>query len=295
MKKLLFLLLFGAVAYPLQAQPPIVTATTLQPGLYRSFDEFINNAPSVQSPYEPVIEPMFKISKPLIGKIKTDPNPDTTRFRHLVCKFPVSTRQAQKVSKDVGKVYGYCDGQHIFLHTDTFWYNNKTAFSLASLVADEYVFFLYSVKEYAGNTMHTRDGPVEYQEMVYYFNLVNLRTRESISLRNPFTAHSKSEIKKIEKYEGSVPKKSPALQWFLNRSDNDLTTDTDLTTDLVHLAIKESPKGRDNRKIFYIRELLYEDQALYQEYAAGEKESTNLLSYNRDYIRRFLERKAARL
>lgn len=85
----------------LNAQEFIISNSTsnLKRGIYRSFEEFKNNAPSLELEHE-----ILKTKKKTGGIIKGN----ETTFYHL--------NVGKNAAKKIGKVYGFSDGENIYIN-----------------------------------------------------------------------------------------------------------------------------------------------------------------------------------
>ena len=94
MKKLILIVLFlGTVkAY---AQYPIITDSEKKPGIYRNYEEFKNNKPSLKLDYQ-IISKQIDFSE--VSSIKV-----------------YSLDIPKEESREIGDVFGFCDGKQIFM------------------------------------------------------------------------------------------------------------------------------------------------------------------------------------
>lgn len=98
--KVLFCSLLTLVVTSISAQdkPPILTATKQKKGIYRDFQEFINNVPSIQSPFQVVCKS---------GENKIERG--TADYQLLLLDSIIKRRE-------VKKFWGVCDGETIYIN-----------------------------------------------------------------------------------------------------------------------------------------------------------------------------------
>ena len=94
MKKLVLFILF-LVFTKAFAQYPIISDLEKKAGIYRDFNEFKNNNPSIKLDY-PVMSEQINFSE--VSSLK-------------VYALDISKKQ----SREIGNVFGFCDGQSIFI------------------------------------------------------------------------------------------------------------------------------------------------------------------------------------
>ncbi|MBO9595182.1 MAG: hypothetical protein J7599_19920 [Niabella sp.] len=106
-KEWTLLLLFITTA--VNAQYPILEQTSYKRGLYRSFEEFKNNNPSLPLTYQ-------------IFSEDTKPSLFDKRVQRL---YELEIRK--KEGRKIGRVFGFCDGRYIYIWTPSY---KKDAFPL---------------------------------------------------------------------------------------------------------------------------------------------------------------------
>ena len=94
MKKALLIILFLGTVKAF-AQYPIITDTEKKPGVYKDYEEFKNNSPSLKLDYQ-IISDEIKIS-------------EVTSIKVYALAIP------KKESREIGSVFGFCDGKRIFM------------------------------------------------------------------------------------------------------------------------------------------------------------------------------------
>ena len=97
MKKVFFIILFFVVANSF-AQYPILIDTILKPGIYKTFEEFRNNNPSIQLSGE-IKSKIFKYNS-------------NGSFENLNTYYVDVDKKDANV---IGKVFGFSDGKNIFI------------------------------------------------------------------------------------------------------------------------------------------------------------------------------------
>lgn len=99
MKQLLcFILILTITSVTAQNRPPILDATDLQQGIYKTFEEFLTNSPSILSPFQIVTES---------GEHRIERG--TADYR-LVLRDSVIRR------KELRNFWGVCDGQSVYIN-----------------------------------------------------------------------------------------------------------------------------------------------------------------------------------
>jgi hypothetical protein len=101
MKKLIVIILFLGAA-KIYAQYPIVSDSIKKPGIYRTFEEFRDNNPSIVLDFKIVSE----VTK--YGSIL-----DRSSLRIYRIDFP------SKMSANIGNVFGFCDGKNAYIVCNT--------------------------------------------------------------------------------------------------------------------------------------------------------------------------------
>lgn len=100
MKKVLFLfLLLGCKVF---SQAPILTDSIKKAGIYRTFEEFKNNQPSIVM--------NFKIAS------------EEVKYGSIGNRQPLMTyglEFSQKMSENIGQIYGFCDGKGVYIVSKT--------------------------------------------------------------------------------------------------------------------------------------------------------------------------------
>lgn len=94
MKKLILIILFLGFSKAF-AQYPIIADQEKKPGIYRDYNEFKNNNPSIKLDYE-IISEEIKLS-------------ETSSLKTYALDIP------KKESREIGDVFGFCDGKRIFM------------------------------------------------------------------------------------------------------------------------------------------------------------------------------------
>ncbi|UPT71726.1 MAG: hypothetical protein M0D53_05195 [Flavobacterium sp. JAD_PAG50586_2] len=94
MKKLILIILFLGVAKAF-AQYPIISDLEKKPGVYRDYNEFKNNRPSIKLEY-PIIDKQIELSATSTLKV-------------------YALDISKKESREIGNVFGFCDGKRIFI------------------------------------------------------------------------------------------------------------------------------------------------------------------------------------
>lgn len=94
MKKLVLTILF-LVAAKAFAQYPIISDLEKKPGVYKDYNEFKNNNPSIKLEY-PIINKQIEFS-------------ETSSLKVYALDIP------KKESREIGNVFGFCDGKRIFM------------------------------------------------------------------------------------------------------------------------------------------------------------------------------------
>ena len=94
MKKLILIVLFLGTVNGF-AQYPIISDLEKKPGIYRDYEEFKNNKPSLKLDYQ-IISKQIDLSE--VSSIKV-----------YALDIP------KKESREIGDVFGFCDGKQIFM------------------------------------------------------------------------------------------------------------------------------------------------------------------------------------
>jgi len=101
MKKLIVIILFLGVA-KIYAQYPIVSDSIKKGGIYRTFEEFRDNNPSIVLDFK-IVSEVTKYGSLL----------DRSSLRIYRIDFP------SKMSENIGNVFGFCDGKNAYIVCNT--------------------------------------------------------------------------------------------------------------------------------------------------------------------------------
>jgi hypothetical protein len=110
MKKLILIILFFSFSNAF-AQYPILNDSIKKPGIYRTFEEFRNNQPSIVMNFKIASE---EVKYGSIG------------FRKALMTYGLDF--SAKMSQNIGLIYGFCDGKDIFIVSKTPTLSHYTSF-----------------------------------------------------------------------------------------------------------------------------------------------------------------------
>ena len=92
------LIVFVTVSLTAQEKPPILATPKLEKGIYRNFQEFVNNAPSIRAPF-------LMISHSGKGKIEKGME-----------DYKLMLQDSATKRRDLKKFWGACDGETIYIN-----------------------------------------------------------------------------------------------------------------------------------------------------------------------------------
>ena len=117
-----------------QSQPSIINDTILKTGIYKNFQEFKTNSPSIEFNYD----------------ILTKDEPYGFLGLSKVAVYRIDIEKKKAV--DIGEVFGFCDGKHIYINDDDRMLNPKTNFRRIEYLG-AYGYFestFHSISNYTG-------------------------------------------------------------------------------------------------------------------------------------------------
>ena len=115
MKKKLILLLFVITSYG-YAQYPIINDSVKLSGLYRTFEEFRDNKPSIIINF---INSTYKIER------------DERKYGNIGNRksiYAYGLNCDQRTSENIGFIFGFCDGKKIYITSETQQFSNYMSF-----------------------------------------------------------------------------------------------------------------------------------------------------------------------
>ena len=137
MKKVFLILFLISTVLSLYCQKLIIGDTIYKAGIYKTFREFKYNNPSMGFYY--------KIN-PVINRFEvTD-----TKIDFISYKLDVPKKEGQAI----GKIFGFCDGKHVFINTNYPKLKPEKEFNVIKLVGP-YCYFENLDKKTESNLTHT--------------------------------------------------------------------------------------------------------------------------------------------
>lgn len=112
MKRILFIITLITVTYVTKSQNLIINDAAYKAGIYRTFEEFKYNNPSIDFNYEVTTKNRGNGSLNAAGQV--------TYYRIMINK---------KLGKSIGEVFGFCDGKNVYINESLPRLGPKTGFS----------------------------------------------------------------------------------------------------------------------------------------------------------------------
>lgn len=192
MKKVFLILVLISTVLSLYCQKLIIEDTIFKAGIYKTFKEFKHNNPSMGFYY----------------KI----NPVITRFEDTDIKIEFISYTLDVPKKEgqaIGKIFGFCDGKHVFINTNYPKLKPEKKFNIIQLVGP-YCYFENLDERTESNAGHSLT--------VYYIGgyILNIENGEVTKL----TVSSLKEIikdnpKLLERFNNELNKETKLKDYFI--------------------------------------------------------------------------------